>query len=85
MDPEYYKKIEFQKIMLRPIFSMYLHQNGIQIDKEKSCRFYWSFKERKDRNCLLQMAENFSKTVITENDSQDKGLFFMYLDETRNV
>jgi len=78
-DPEYYKRL-ISKINAEANFPMYLHQNGYKLIKKSAGSM--EFKNDKDR-IVLQMARK-PVTYFNRNDSQDKGLFFMYL-MNRNV
>jgi hypothetical protein len=73
-DPEYYKRL-ISKINSEVNFPMYLHQNGYKLIKKSAGSM--EFKNDKDR-IVLQMARE-PVTYFNRNDSQDKGLFFMYL------
>ncbi|MCM4173057.1 hypothetical protein DHD32_16350 [Arenibacter sp. TNZ] len=78
-DPDHYKRL-ISKINAEANFPMYLHQNGYKLIKKSAGSM--EFKNDKDR-IVLQMARK-PVTYFNRNDSQDKGLFFMYL-MNRNV
>ncbi|MCK0133398.1 DUF3991 domain-containing protein [Arenibacter sp. S6351L] len=73
-DPEYYKRL-ISKINTEANFPMHLHQNGYKLIKKSAGSM--EFKNDNDR-IVLQMARE-PVTYFNRNDSQDKGLFFMYL------
>jgi len=73
-DPDHYKRL-ISKINAEVNFPMYLHQNGYKLIKKSAGSM--EFKNEKDR-IVLQMARE-PVTYFNRNDSQDKGLFFMYL------
>ena len=73
-DPDHYKRL-ISKINTEANFPMYLHQNGYKLIKKSTGSM--EFKNDKDR-IVLQMARK-PVTYFNRNDSQDKGLFFMFL------
>ncbi|MBC8769414.1 toprim domain-containing protein [Arenibacter sp. BSSL-BM3] len=73
-DPDHYKRL-ISKINAEVNFPMYLRQNGYKLIKKSAGSM--EFKNDRDR-IVLQMARE-PVTYFNRNDSQDKGLFFMFL------